>query len=394
MYYWVRSGLIGGENLNFADNLMLNLYSIAILIIIYVHSERQNEKFFLQQKLFNIMLQVTLIMLFLDIFSRFDGNSGSLYFIINSFGNFFIFLFSPVVPSLWLLYSCCEVYQDESRTKRLVKPLWFIIAVNAVMTVLSLHFRWFYYIDQGNVYHRGPLFMAPALLTIGLILAAFILIVVNRKNIEKKHYFSLVFFAIPPFVCIILQILFYGASLILNGLTISFLIVFITIQNRRMDTDYLTGVYNRKKLEAYMQYKINTCSDRKTFSAILIDLNDFKNINDTFGHDIGDQALVNSVSILKSCLRSNDFIARYGGDEFYIILDVSNQSDLERAIRRIFSCLEKFNDNPANPYSLGFSVGYSVYDVRSHMKSEEFQKQIDMLMYENKRANRDEFALQ
>ena len=155
-----------------------------------------------------------------------------------------------------------------------------------------------------------------------------------------------------------------------------------------MDTDYLTGVYNRKKLEAYMKYKINTSSKRNTFSAILIDLNNFKSINDTFGHDMGDQALETSVMLLKSCLRANDFLARYGGDEFYIILDVSNKNDLERTVSRIYRCLETYNANTENSYSLGFSMGYAVYNFYSHMKAEEFQKHIDILMYENKRTHK------
>lgn len=106
---------------------------------------------------------------------------------------------------------------------------------------------------------------------------------------------------------------------------------------------------------------------------------------------MGDQALETSAALLKSCLRSNDFIARYGGDEFYIILDVSNKSTLEQTIERIYGCLEKFNKSTAKSYELGFSMGYAVYDFSLRMKAEEFQKQIDLLMYENKRTNKERF---
>lgn len=378
----------GVKYLSLLCNIIINLYSIAILIIIAVHTLKRWEDFFLQQRIFIMMLLVTLILLILDVFSRLDGSPGTYYSVVNYWGNFFVFLLSPVVPSLWLLYVHCEIYQDENRVKQLKKPLLILISLNAAITVLSLHFRWTYYIDKENIYHRGPLFFVPASITIGLILIALIIIVLNRKNIEKKHYFSLVFFAVPPSICIFLQITFYGVSFMLNGLTLSFLIVFITIQNHRMDTDYLTGVYNRKRLETYLKYKINTSSAKKTFSAILIDLNDFKEINDNYGHDIGDQALETSVKLIRSCLRANDFIARYGGDEFYIILDVSNEKDLIRAVERICACVEKYNDKSKKPYSLGFSMGYAVYDFETHMKAEEFQKQIDTLMYEDKRANK------
>ena len=181
------------------SNLILNLYSMVILVIIYIYSIKQNEKFFLQHRLYILMLQITSILLVIDIFSRFDGNPETFYLEVNHLGNFLIFFLSPVIPSLWLLYAHCEIYHDESRTKRLTKPLLIVIAINGIMTVLSLFFRWFYYIDELNVYHRGPLFWVPAALTLGLILIAFILIVINRNNIEKSHYFSLVFFAFSSF---------------------------------------------------------------------------------------------------------------------------------------------------------------------------------------------------
>jgi diguanylate cyclase (GGDEF)-like protein len=135
-----------------------------------------------------------------------------------------------------------------------------------------------------------------------------------------------------------------------------------------------------------LKEKIGKCNEDKTFSAIMIDLNDFKSINDTFGHDIGDSALQTSVKLLKSCLRSKDFIARYGGDEFCVVLDISNRKELVELVCRINSRIEKYNESNVQPYKLGFSMGYAVYDYHSHMQAEEFQKKIDKLMYENKRS--------
>ena len=225
---------------------------------------------------------------------RFDGNPGTYYSQFNFWGNFLLYLTGPVVPSLWLMYAHFQVFHEENRTKRLFLPLSVPFAANALITVFSLNFSWYYNIDAENIYHRGQYFWIPASITIGLILAAFLLIITNRSKIEKKHYLSLVFFAVPPFACIVLQLLFYEIPFMLNGLSLSLLIVFFTIQNRRMDTDYLTGAYNRKSLEAYMRKKIGASTENSTFSAILLDLNDFKRINDTFGHDMGDEALETS----------------------------------------------------------------------------------------------------
>jgi diguanylate cyclase (GGDEF)-like protein len=374
--------------LNFENNLTINLYSVVLLIFIYFHAKKRAENSFMQHKLYITVLQATIITLVIDIFSRFDGHPGTIYYAINHVSNFLIFLLNPVIPTLWLLYVHFQISHEETFTKRLLYPLLAVNAVNMIMLVLSQFTRWYYYIDSNNIYHRGRFFWFPTLITVLLTLMALVLIVSNREKVEKKYYFALVFFPIPPFLCVILQFLFYGASLVLNGVALSLLIVFFDIQDHSMNTDYLTGVYNRKKLENYMKEKINTSTENRTFSAILIDLNNFKSINDTFGHDIGDSALEATVGLLRSCLRSIDFIARFGGDEFYIILDVSNRNDLETTVSRINKFVEKYNVYSNKPFKLGFSMGYAVYDYHSHMKLDEFQKQIDILMYENKRANK------
>ncbi len=374
--------------MNFTSDLVLDIYSIILLIFIFIHALKVTEKNLLQQKLYMLLLKVTVLMLIVDIFSRFDGNQGTIYSSINHIANFLIFLLSPVAPSLWLLYAHFQVYHEEKKLRGWLYPLLAIHAANAAMLVLSQYFGWYYYIDSDNIYHRGPLYWFPVFITVALVLLAALIIIRNYKSIEKKYFSSLVFFAVPPLICIILQIIFYGTSLILHGITLSLLMVFINIQNQNMNTDYLTGAYNRKSLETFMREKISASTENKTFSAILIDLDDFKFINDTLGHDMGDYVLATSVKLIKSCFRSIDFIARFGGDEFYIILDVSNRDDLEAAVCRIKNCIKKHNEHGNNRYRLSLSMGYAVYDYQSHMTVEEFQKQIDELMYENKRANK------
>lgn len=373
------------------NNSVLNIFSIVLLIIIFTHSSKQDKEGSLQSRLYILMLLFTILLLVLDILSRFDGKPDTVYPIINHIGNFLVFLFSPVLPSIWLLYLHEQVYPGKGKMRRLFYPLLAIHAANIVFLILSQFFGWFYYIDSDNIYHRGPFFYFLSLLTFALIFVSFVILVANRKKIEKRHYFSLVFFAVPPTVGIILQMVFYGMSLMLNSTVLSLLIVFLNVQNHSIYTDYLTGAYNRKKLESIMNEKINASSEHKTFSAIMIDLDNFKAINDTFGHETGDNALQISAKLFNSCLRSNDYIVRYGGDEFCIVLDISDQNELEHIVRRINNSVKHYNEFSEQPFDLSFSMGYAVYDYSSGMKSEEFQKQIDLLMYENKQANKEKF---
>ncbi|HEY5467168.1 MAG TPA: diguanylate cyclase [Clostridia bacterium] len=375
--------------MNFTGNLIINTYSIGILIFLYIYSRKNAENVHLQYRLFVTIVLVTAVMLAIDILSRLDGNPGTMYAVVNHVSNFLMFLLNPVIPSLWVLYVHHQVYHDEERTKRLGITLVFINLANLTVLILSQFFGWFYTIDADNIYHRGPLFYIPASITVAMIVATFVFVVIKRKDIEKRYFFSMVFFPVLPFACVLLQIQFYGVSLMLNSVTLSLLILFFSMQHRSMNTDYLTGVYNRKKLEMVMKEKIGASTETKTFSAIMIDLDNFKDINDSYGHDAGDYALEASVKLIKSCLRTVDFVARYGGDEFYIVLDISNRNDLEATVSRIKKSIERYNAHDAESYQLGFSMGYAVYDCNSHMKVDEFQKQIDTLMYEDKQAKRE-----
>jgi len=374
--------------MDLTSNVVINIYSIAILIVIGIQSLRQDEKDTPQFKIYMLMLQVTIILLIVDILSRFDGNVGTFYPVINHIGNFLIFLLNPILPSLWLLYVFYEIFHDIDNLKRIFYPLVAIDVIHAFMVILSQFYGWFYYIDSNNIYHRGPIYWFASLITIVMILISLILILINHKKIGKKHFLSLVLFVVIQYTGIILQLVFYGISIMLNCVVLSLMIVFLNIQNYSMYNDFLTGVNNRKKLEIYLKDKINSCNENKTFSAIMIDLNNFKSINDNFGHGVGDHALQISAKILNSCIRTNDFIGRYGGDEFVIVLDISDKEDLEEVVSRINHSAEIYNESSSDYFTISFSMGYAVYNYYTQMTIDEFLKQIDILMYENKHVSK------
>ena len=378
--------------MNLINNMLLDIYSVMIIIIVYFHAYRSFDKESLQDKIFMRILYFTMLMLLVDILSRFDGKPHTIYPIINSFGNFVMFLLSPFLPSLWLVYVHLQVYGESRRTKQVYYPLYLVNAINIALLIMSQFYGWYYYIDSNNIYHRGSFFMIPASITIALVFASFALTLLNRKRLDRKSFLSLIFFAIPPLVSIILQIMFYGVSLILNSVVFSILVVFLNIQNHGMYTDHLTGVNNRKKLDAYLRSKVSSRIGEKSFSAILLDINNFKYINDTYGHATGDSALETTAKLLKSCLGANDFIARFGGDEFCIVLDISEKRELENMVYKINSCLDKYNRSNSHLCEISLSMGFAVYDYHSHLSAGEFLKQVDFLMYEDKQSSKNKLS--
>lgn len=366
-------------------NIIINIFSIALLFIIYLHSIQTIEKRSLQFRLFFYMLFFTALMLIFDVFSRCDGYYRDYYPFLNRLGNFLIFAGSPIVPFGWLLYAYLQVFKDEKKVKKFYLPLSLVFLAHLAMVIASQYTGWFYSIDSANVYHRGPLYLASVGLTIVIIVAVFLFITINRKRIDKKYFFSLMFFPFPPVFCIIFQVVFEGYSIILNGIVLSLFIVFLDIQNRSMKNDYLTGVYNRQALDSYLKIKINSSGSSSGFSAIWLDLDQFKIINDTYGHDIGDRALVQFATLLKDCIGASDFISRYGGDEFCIVLNSPDQEVLKETINRINAAVKEFNESNDSEYKIEFSLGYDTFDRNLHPTPEKFLKHLDDLMYAKKR---------
>ena len=88
-------------------------------------------------------------------------------------------------------------------------------------------------------------------------------------------------------------------------------------------------------------------------------------------------------------MRENDFVARIGGDEFIVILDIDAQKPLEDAVSRIEHNVREFNSHHKRPYSISFSYGYGVFNARSESELHHFFRRIDRYMYENKSLKRE-----
>ena len=330
-----------------------------------------------------MIVLATLMMLVLDVTASLDGSPDTILPILNRTGNFVIFIFSPLIPSLWLLYIRLFIDLGKKATRRLLATIIAVNATNWVAVLLTLKYNWFYYIDADNIYHRGPYhslsFVFPTIL---FAIAAF-LVILNREKLERKYYTAFLIFTTQPLVSVILQIFIGGFTFIYNGVALSVLILFLFVQVQDVFTDYLTGVANRKKLELHLRKKVLVSTPEQTFSAIMLDIDNFKKINDTLGHKAGDNILRSTALLLKECVGEGGLIARYGGDEFCIVLDTSDPEQLKAAASKIRGYLKAFNTQNNLPVELSLSMGYATY--RYGMTVDEFQNTIDKLMYEHKR---------
>lgn len=153
-------------------------------------------------------------------------------------------------------------------------------------------------------------------------------------------------------------------------------------------TDKLTEIYNRAKLDKTLQEEFNRSKRYKTeFSVILIDIDFFKKVNDTFGHQIGDDVLKESAQVLKNSIRLTDVLGRWGGEEFLII---SPQTNLEGAVKiaeHINNAIKLYKFK-TYPNKVTMSIGVASY-FEDMSKIEEILLNADKSLYKAKENGRD-----
>jgi len=150
--------------------------------------------------------------------------------------------------------------------------------------------------------------------------------------------------------------------------------------------DSLTGCYNRRYGLELLDRQIKL-SHRSKSPLLLnfLDVDSFKDINDTFGHEEGDKVLKEVVKLLKSTLREIDIICRMGGDEFLLIFPDSSLEEAPLIKERLNKNLTKLNHSLKKPYKIELSVGLSCYDPANPQPMDELIRIADQKMYEDKK---------
>ncbi len=158
-------------------------------------------------------------------------------------------------------------------------------------------------------------------------------------------------------------------------------------QEIAVSLDFLTGLNNRKELMRYLSRLFEKKEDLdKNLSIIFIDINDFKGVNDTYGHSQGDKALLALSSCLKkAAFSANCFICRYAGDEFTVVLRESPDKTVEDYKQALLQNLKEYNESKKVEFELSVSIGQVAYSEK-YQNVNEFVKAADQNMYEQKEA--------
>ena len=300
-----------------------------------------------------------------------------------------LFTSAPILSYCWYRFICRWIYpRDMMLPKNL--PLLLPVIIVFLLAVLSPFYGFIFQISGSNGYARGPFFAVAAVITYSYIVLAMVMIFRRRRKIVREEYLPLIVFGIIPLIGALLQSLFYGILLMWSSCAFSLVVVYIFLQQRMIHMDSLTGVWARASFDYYLSQRIRQKAE-EAFGIIFFDLDGLKQINDGFGHMEGDAALKTTVRLVKSALKKTDIMARYGGDEFIILLENVTKKELDEITGRIAECFDRYNQDIANRYSLTCSCGSDIYDAK-YQEIEDFLRNVDSLMYQHKKEK--EYAAQ
>ena len=159
-------------------------------------------------------------------------------------------------------------------------------------------------------------------------------------------------------------------------------------------TDGLTKLYNSRSFYSQLELEVDRYNRYKhPLSLLLLDIDNFKEFNDNFGHLEGDKVLVRFSQIIKSCLRTNDSAYRYGGEEFTVILPETNGEEAKTVAQRIRASLEseKFRPIPNKNAKITISIGVTQYFPKEELSA--FIRRADKAMYLSKKNGRNRVSV-
>ena len=332
-----------------------------------------------ESKILLFLIILTLVYCICDPLSfYFDGKPDAVSYFGIFFVNTILYLYSLGMGLGFVFLVSYHLRRKITIFQKIVVA--FMITTEVLLLVLNTFFPLVFSIDENNLYHREPCYIIFLLFGLALVVHSWIIYGVERVKNGSLRYFPVWQFMLPTIICIALQAAFYGISTQPIGFAVSFAAIVISLKNECLYIDKLTGVFNRYELD-----KITDTLKKKknrTIAAIMLDLNDFKAINDKYSHNEGDIALKALADIMVNVVQNQGVVMRFAGDEFIIVINTADENTVANYMQAINETIDKYNKRSGKPYVLSVAMGGDIFNL--YDTDEDFLQRIDDLMYKNK----------
>ena len=370
--------------INIPAILIANGTAIMLLVVILLSYKRPLRHVMLDEKIFYSMIILNILQCLIEtVVFLMDGKMVHGYHTLLVVLNVILFIINIVFAYSWTIYSDYKLFTDINRIKRIYP----FVAIPAILTIIgcliNLTTPVFFTVDENNIYQRTDLFIIPYAVTYSYLAIGVILIYSYRKKVHKYLFLPVILFMIPIMIGSLLQFFFYGYSLVWLGVSIGLIYLYINVQNEASYVDVLSGLYNRQYLGNLLLMYSKKKDTVGVPAGIMLDIDNFKSINNTFGHIVGDDAISTVGKLLHTAVGDKGVICRCGGDEFIILMNISSQNEIVDMVNNIRTHTKLFNESQKKPYNINFSIGYCIYHSENE-SIDDFLKKIDAAMYEDK----------
>lgn len=289
--------------------------------------------------------------------------------------------FLPVAA--WIAYIDFHIFNNFEETLKHLVYYLIPFYISLILVIVNFFTGFMFTIDNGIYTNHFGIYVLVAPIYIELIILLYISHFI-KKRIKTRLIKIVLLFMLFPIGANAISLILPELKLLWPAFAFSTLIVFVLMEKDAMLKDSLTKLNTRVSLESRIKHKLRR---KEPFSLIMIDLDGFKQINDTYGHKVGDDALLVVASILEDSVKRTDMVCRYGGDEFLILVE-SPRANAARYIRdRIRSKVSAFNKKKVKPYVIAMSFGLKFYN-KSNIHLKQLMNEVDRLMYADKQRNR------
>ncbi len=365
-------------------NTDINLFGIILFVVIIFVGKtalqgQRNIKFFYR------VIFSTILTLLADTTLYFTGNP-SLKGIVcfNYFGMLAGFFFGTISAYFWFIFILLETQEKEAYRPSFKNPFSLPLLFQGILLVcFSVTYLIYFFHGKNQYFQRNLNLMQIPIY--GYLFASAALSYIKYKKeksfYQQKNFLLLCLLSSLPLLGLGIDFLFPNAHARLPTVMISIVIQYLSLMKKEILLDPLTQLNNRREFQRYLGKVTRTSNNEKVF-LIFFDINNFKGINDSFGHMEGDKALVMIAQILNSAFSNTKaFLARYGGDEFAVILK-KEEPEILSYLKNIDASLVA--RSKTLPYTISLSVGYSIYGEENANTIESLIQAADKKMYCNK----------
>jgi|GEM_PF-715115 len=360
--------------------VQLLVFCLLILGFLALFLLRNSSRDNLSTRLYLVIIAALGFSIATEVLSWITDGSADRFRALNYWFNAVTIGLSSLPTVAWFLYGDYKIYQDaEGLKKRVGLYLLPAVVILGMMVVNHVRPGFIFELDAANRYVRGRASAAIPLTLYAASAAVLVYLFRRPSMINGRVTLVILLYLLLPFAGSLIQIFVEGISLNWAMYTYAVLLTFFLLEKTEMNRDALTNLPSRDQFMRRLEYDIRS---GKSFTLVMADLNDFKAINDRFGHQEGDRVLSYTAALLQSHTTPEDLVCRYGGDEFMMLLESEVPDLAERLVRRIDAALADHNAALAG-YRISLSFGWSFVDD-SGADAAAILTAVDQAMYADK----------